>query len=662
MSIAGKILRVDLNTHRVEFEPTSSYVDDYIGGVGIATRMIWDDVPPEADGLDPRNLFTINAGPLTGTLLGNKANVMVKSPIFTNKTLALAGFGGQFPSEMKFAGYDNLAVSGRADSPVYIFIDNDRVEIRDARHLWGLDTVQTQALLRKELNDPDVQVVCIGPAGENLVAYSMVVHDIQCTASKGGFGAVMGSKNLKAIAVRGTKGLPIADGNAYWSLWNKFYGYYNSGMVQAFTHVLQDEGQSRHMQIHYTTRNDVPWGYYDTWKIPQPEKANQIDAFLAKHLAGALGCSFCPIQCAENYRVPGMANGGVNCIAYLPYRYLLKSHDINLWWKAIQLCNYYGLETINMASITSWLMKLYEENVITAADTDGIPMEWGSEAAVIATIEKVAKQEGFGKLLRDGIVPAANAIGRGSIDFAVQSRNQAPFPGGQPYRATLGTYMIPASQEIWIHPQAADAEAAFPLVAEHFGISMEEAEKKQFEFMDEFAAKYTSSKDSWREDNYDEFGEYAFLQENVITAMDISGHCDFMSDRVPHFGSSWGVADAAEAMRATTGLDISTEQLLEVIQRRRMIELAYYHLCSDQVGDEEILSTKLLKPRPDGYHKGKGVDLVQLSKIVTAYYAFRKCDPGTGLPTTAELERLGLNDVAVKVAELMAKLDGRQVA
>jgi len=356
-----------------------------------------------------------------------------------------------------------------------------------------------------------------------------------------------------------------------------------------------------------------------------------------------------------------MANGGVNCIAYLPYRYLLKSHDIKLWWKAIQLCNYYGLETINMASITSWLMKLYEENVITAADTDGIPMEWGSEAAVIATIEKVAKQEGFGKLLRDGIVPAANAIGRGSIDFAVQSRNQAPFPGGQPYRATLGTYMIPASQEIWIHPQAADAEAAFPLVAEHFGISMEEAEKKQFEFMDAFAAKHTSSKDSWREDNYDEFGEYAFLQENVITAMDISGHCDFMSDRVPHFGAWWGVAEAAEAMRATTGLDITTDKLLEVIQRRRMIELAYYHLCSDEVGDEEILSTKLLKKRPDGYHKGKGVDLTQFSKVVTAYYKLRKCDPNTGLPATAELKRLGLDDVAAKVTALMEKVSGRPV-
>ena len=127
MSIAGKILKIDLTDRRIEKEPTSSYVNDYIGGVGIATKLIWDEVPPGADGTDPENLFTINSGPLTGTLLGNKANIMVKSPIFTNKTLSMAGFGGQFPSEMKFAGYDNIAVGGRADEPVYIYIDNDRV-------------------------------------------------------------------------------------------------------------------------------------------------------------------------------------------------------------------------------------------------------------------------------------------------------------------------------------------------------------------------------------------------------------------------------------------------------------------------------------------------------------------------------------------------------
>ena len=250
MSIAGKILKIDLNNGKIEIEPTSSYVNDYIGGVGIGTKLIWDEVPPGAQGTDPENLLTINAGALTGTLLGNKANIMVKSPLFTNKTMAMAGFGGQFPSEMKFAGYDNISVSGKADRPVYIYIENDHIQIKDAKHLWGMGASKTQETIQAELNDPDVQVLCIGPAGENLVAYSMLVHDIQNTASKGGFGAVMGSKNLKAIAIRGTKGLAIAHPKAFLKLFNEHWTHNTSGMMRAFTKLLQKEGQSRHMHIH----------------------------------------------------------------------------------------------------------------------------------------------------------------------------------------------------------------------------------------------------------------------------------------------------------------------------------------------------------------------------------------------------------------------------
>ena len=655
MSIAGKILKIDLSDQKIEFEPTSSYVSDYIGGVGIGTKFLWDQVPPETLGTDPENLLTINAGPLTGTLLGNKANIMVKSPLFTNKTISMAGFGGQFPSEMKFAGYDNIIVSGKADKPVYIHIDNNHIEIKDASHLWGKGTSKTQEMIKAELNDPDIQVLCIGPAGENMVAYSMLVHDIQNTASKGGFGAVMGSKNLKAIAVRGTKGLSIAHPEAFWDIFKEFYNWHSSGMVRTFTKLLQKEGQARHMQIHYTQRNTVPWGYFDTWEIPEKEKAYLIDDFQKKHLVGAVGCAFCMVQCAENYKVPGIGNGGCNCIAYLQHRYMYKSHDINLWWESNQLSNDYGLDAINTSSIIGWLMKLYEEGIITAKDTDGVPMEWGSKKAVLTAIEKIAKQEGFGKILKDGVMPASEIIGKGSADFAVQLRNSAPFNGGQPYRATMGAYLVPAAQEIWIHPQAADAEAAYPMVSEYYGITYEEAEQRQSDFMNEFSAKHTSSKDSWREDNYDEFGEYAFLQENVITAMDITGHCDFLSDRVPHFGSWWGVQEAAKAVSATTGLDITTEKFLEVIQRRRMIELAYYHLCSEKLKEDEVLPYRFLRPRPDGYHKGQGVNLEEFEKILVQYYTLRKCDLDTGYPKSEELKRLGLDDVEEKLRPKAAK-------
>jgi len=161
MSRAGTILRVDLTDGRIEKEPTSRYARDYIGGPAIGSRIIYENVPPDIHGNDPRNILTINTGPLTGTILRNKCNIVTKSPKITNSPIVTAGMGGQFPSEIKFAGYDNIAITGKAAGPVYLYISNDTIEIRDARHLWGLDTEETQVKIKEELRDPEVQVACI---------------------------------------------------------------------------------------------------------------------------------------------------------------------------------------------------------------------------------------------------------------------------------------------------------------------------------------------------------------------------------------------------------------------------------------------------------------------------------------------------------------------
>jgi aldehyde:ferredoxin oxidoreductase len=165
MSRTGTILRVDLTEGKTERESTSKYAREYIGGPGIGSKLIVDQVPPDISGTDPRNMLTFNTGPLTGTLLGNKCDVTTKSPKITNSPLATATFGGQFASEMKFAGYDHIAITGKATEPAYLFVENDQVEIRDARHLWGLDTEEVQVRIKEELKDPDVQIACIGPAG-----------------------------------------------------------------------------------------------------------------------------------------------------------------------------------------------------------------------------------------------------------------------------------------------------------------------------------------------------------------------------------------------------------------------------------------------------------------------------------------------------------------
>jgi len=646
MSNAGTILRVDLTEGRIEKEPTSSYVRDYIGGLSIGTKIFWDGgVPPETAGTDPKNMLIFSTGPLTGTLLGNKCVVIAKSPLFTNKTIGNAGMGGHFPSEMKFAGYDHIVITGKAEGPVYLFINNEEVEIRDAKHLWGLDVYETQTRIREEVKDPDAQIACIGPAGENLVAYSLVLHDIENTASRVGHGAVMGSKNLKAVAVRGTKGLKVADPEAFMALWKQCYEYYTTGKGRIISKLLNREGVAVHYD-HYMDKDMAVWGNFDSFVVPPRKKEEQISDFLNKYLVGHIGCAFCPVQCHQVFDVDGIGGGGATCMLYTGFRWAIKNKDLKFWWRCSQLCQRYGMEIVAATGMTAWLMDLYEKGIITAADTDGVPMEWGSEEACLTVIEKIARREGFGELLADGIVPAAHRIGRGSIEYAVQYRNMNVHPGFAPIEGSAGIHIIPGASDVWVHPPGGDIHAVYPWYAPEWGVSEEEAKKIVYEWVSEFAEKTTGDRDSWREENYEKYADYAVVNESAISACDISGHCDWLSDRIPQAGGWWGPEDIARAISAATGMNCTAEMLQDAHRRRRLLELTYCELCSRALGEKEEISLKMLQPRPDGQFKGSFFSIGKIQQVVSRYYELMGIDPVTHLPSRKELERLGLKDVA----------------
>jgi len=656
MSNAGTILRVDLTDGKIEKEPTSSYVRDYIGGLSIGTKILWDGVPPEVTGLSPKNMLIFSTGPLTGTLLGNKSVVITKSPLYTNKTIANAGMGGQFPSEMKFAGYDHIVTTGKAEEPVYLFIDNDEVEIRDAKHLWGLDVYETQTRLKEELKDPDVQIACIGPAGENLFAYSLVLHDIENTASRGGYGAVMGSKNLKAVAVRGTKGLKVADPESFMALWKQFYEYYTTGKGRFILKSISDGTGVGSSVDHYLDRDLATWGNFDSFVVPPLKKEEQINTF-RKYLVGRTGCAFCPAQCHQMYDVDGVS-GGITCDCYITFRWLLKNKDLKIWWRLNQLCQRYGMEAISTAGIAAWLMDLYEKGIITAADTDGVPMEWGSEEACRTVIEKIARREGFGELLADGIVPAAQRIGKGSMSYAVQSRNQIPFPGFAPLGGTVGVQLAMGASEVWVHPPAADIHSFYAWLSPELGVPEEEAEKTIHEWISEHAEKTTGDRDSWKEDNWAHYADYSVVNETAISVCDISGHCDWLSDRCPQLGGWWSPEENAQAISAATGIDCTTEMLIDAHKRRRLLELTYHQLCFRAFGELDEIPFKLLRPRPDGHFKGATIDIEKIPQVTNRYYELMGIDPWTRLPKREELERLGMKDVA----DMLDKLEEKTAA
>lgn len=665
MSRAGTILRVDLATGKVEREATSAYVQDFVGGGAIGAKLIWDGVPPDVSGKDPKNMLTFNTGPLTGTLFGNKCEVMAKSPQLANSPVMTAGLGGQFASEMKFAGYDHLAITGKANEPVYLFINNDNVEIRDAKHLWGLETQQTQVRIKEELKDPDVQIACIGPAGENQNVYAMILHDIQNGACREGLGAVMGSKNLKAVAVRGTKGLKAGDPEACKDLWDKFFHEVKEGRGSVFARLSFREGLAVHVGDYGKFKDRGTWGYYESFVAPPMKKEETMADFVTKYKVHNVGCSFCPIQCGQNYNVPGVDTGGGSCMFFEGYRFLVKSHDTTLWWRASAKAQRYGIEVNSIANITGWLMLLYEKGLITAKDTDGVPMEWGSQEAVMTVIDKVSRAEGFGKLFVDGAVPAAKVIAGGKgLGLLNQDRNRLSGAWhlamgarrtvllGGPGATRLTRW---ANQTVFMHPMHTDMEGIIPWYARELGISNEESEKLIQGWASEWTEKQVGDRDAWRPESVRKKGAYLAASENTISACDISGHCDFLSERGPHFGAQRvGVEEMAQWISATTGTVCTKDMLLDAIQRKRLLEIAYNLLCDLSRAEEEVSYVKALDPVPDGYHKGNAIDLEKSAEVGAEYCSHRGCDPATGLPLREELERLGLGDVATRLGPLLA--------
>jgi aldehyde:ferredoxin oxidoreductase len=659
MSRAGKILKVDLTDGNIEKEPTARYTRSFIGGPAIGARLICDHVSPSVRGKDPENMLTINTGPLTGTLLGNKCNFMAKSPKMTNSTLVAAGMGGQFPSEMKFSGYDNIAVTGKAHGPVYLSIENEKVEIRDAKHLWGLDTEEVQVRIKEELKDPDVQIICIGPAGENGFVGSCIIHDIQNSASQGGLGAVMGSKNLKAIAVRGTRGLKISDRDAFLGLWNEYWDNITTGRQRAYARISHTESLSTHAD-EYNLKGMAQWGYGPDagFVVPEMKKEELMAEFDRKYRVGSIGCSFCPIQCKANYDVPGLTSGGANCFVYLAMRTPVKNLDTRLWFKSLDKLQKYGIDINEITGIAGWLMLLHQEGIITAADTDGVSMEWGSEEAIMTVIERIAKAEGFGRHFTEGIVPAAKAIADGNgFILACQDRNFG-IPLSLPERGVTlsgpgATKMIQLATEfIWFHPPY-DRHGAYDLFAPIFGLTSQETLALTDEWLSEFAEKRTGNPDAWKPEAVEGKARYVAATENIISASDLAGNCDGTTARTPHAGCIWDVEHVAGAIAAATGEGCTVDTLLETVQRRRLLELSYNILCERMVGDQADLSPALMRmnmePVPDGPFKGQVWDLEASIKVGEEYCTLRGVDPDTGVPTREALERVGLKDLADKL-------------
>jgi len=651
MSTAGTILIIDLTTRKIEREPTSSYVKKFIGGAGIGAKLFTEHVSPTAKAFDEDNMLVFSTGPLTGTLFGNKANVSSRTPEQPNNPYVNAGMGGQLPSEMKFAGYDHILIKGKSEKPVYLSIYNDDIKFIDAGHLWGLDVYKTQAAIRKECKDPDVRVACIGPAGENRVVHALILHDIDHTASRGGLGAVMGDKKLKALAVRGTKGLKVANPQAVRDLWQQYYDYYTQGRGHHYYDTWQRGGFARHVVDGYRYRRRKESGVY----------SDEIKEMLKKYMVGSLGCSFCPLQCHINYSMPGIGSGGAVCSNH---GMLSGYPDQKVWWAATNSMHKYGIEQYATWNIILWLQGMYRAGAIKASDIDGIEIDQYAVEPITAAIDKICNREGFGELfaggLGDGAKKMAGGAGFGFLDWVSQSRNRPSFPMQDTALrgfAETGKAVRYRTGDICAHPFWFDCYGNVEIYAEEMGKSVQEVEEIIDGWSAETVKKWLgpdADGNLWRSDVYDiEQAKLTVLSEDQNMLCDLSGHCELPSEREAHYGCFGGYEQTANWITALEGKKCTVKHLEEVAQMTRTMIDAYNALC--------FITHKELKPEAaeipmkdtvhDKYLRKVKVDKEKLREIGEEYCKIRGYDPQTGVPTVETLRNMGLADLAAKLAE-----------
>lgn len=428
----GKLLFVNLSNGEINEEtPDESLYRDFIGGYGIGAKIMYDRQKPGVDPLGPDNMFGLTTGPLTGTPAntGARYTAVCKSPITGG--WGDANSGGIFGPALKFAGYDGVFFTGISEKPVYLFIDNGKAELRDASNLWGKDAYETEGILRDELGK-GTEVVCIGESGEKLSLISCIITEKGAAAGRSGVGAVMGSKKLKAVAAKGDMEVPLADEERAKSLQREHVQQLRkprptgTSMLENF-HKYGTTG----MTARSAHSGDTPvknWGGVGIVDFPDTSGL-EGDVAIA-HIDKRVACWHCPIGCQAGlkegtgeYKYPAgtrrpeyetQASFGTMCLNNNTESIAMVNH----------ICNAYGLDTISAGCVIAFAIECYENGVITKEDTDGIELTWGNHKAIVDMTWKVAKREGFGDILADGVKVAAEKIGKGSEEYAVHIGGQ----------------------------------------------------------------------------------------------------------------------------------------------------------------------------------------------------------------------------------------------
>jgi len=415
---AGRILHIDLTTGKTHTEPLNEdYAKKYIGGIGLGMRLWLDHSKAGVDPFSPENPLILTTGPISGTVWPTGGN----GHAFVSKSPQSYGVGeskshGSFGTELKRAGYDAVIFKGKAEKPVYVWIDDDSVQILDASHLMGKSPAETEDAIREELGDYYIRVAAIGPAGEKLVRIACIINDKTRAAGRTGMGAVMGSKNLKAIAVRGTRDITVAKPDEFMEFVKEFHERMKGPATKKYRTLGTPENVLVHNALHCMPTRNYNNAHFEGAEKVSGESLNE--RFVAK----IIGCSSCAMRCEHVCVVPeGPYKGTMTRMEYEPLWALgpyCGVDRLDAIIKAMDLCNYYGIDSIGAGVIVGFAMDCYENGILTDKDTDGIEARFGNHEALVKLIEKMGKREGIGDILAEGVKIAGEKIGKGAEKLA----------------------------------------------------------------------------------------------------------------------------------------------------------------------------------------------------------------------------------------------------
>jgi aldehyde:ferredoxin oxidoreductase len=414
----GQILRVNLTKHKFAVEPLEKdFAEKFIGGRGFGAKILFDEVPKGTDPLGPNNKLIFTIGPLTGTKAQSASRwiAQFKSPL-TNAYCRSVG-GGFFGAELKFAGYDAIIVEGASEKPVYLWIHDDKVEFKDASKVWGMTTMAARDFIREE-TDEEARMVLIGPAGERLVKISAIVTDETRTAARGGGGAVMGSKKLKAVVVKGSKRPAIYDEKAFdEAVKEQIESFRKNPAFEGFRSL----GTNGIVYLFYTMGN---FPTYNFKQLPFEGAHRFTPEVLASYVVKHDGCYGCMIRCWKKFKITNGPYAGIawdfpEYETHWSYGGVLGNCNIEAISYANMLSDLYGLDTISTGVAIAFATELYEKGIISKSETDGLELRWGDPDVLVELVKRIALRIGIGTLLGEGVKRAAEVIGRGAEKYAI---------------------------------------------------------------------------------------------------------------------------------------------------------------------------------------------------------------------------------------------------